>query len=979
MVEVLTGTVNGRGCYRMDRGSAAFRNEFGINSAAPYDSNYHLPHHRLVSNGCVKGPGDVANALAKNPFAWPNGSIVSHGYQSKNAYCGKFDQTDDGLLDVFRDRVRFALMTFDGKTNAMTGLAGKSMDASGGMAGMWSYYLNWRSGGTPVQGNPPNCKLSRFEVGARNAAAPPWEGRMISMGASDLELGDVRNINDQVQDSLLVMRPYGATPLAAMMTDAHTFLRLDGEKDPIEPTNYFGPAKDAKFWGGCRDTYIILLSDGEPNLDLRPYCQAGNGKCPYERSYEVAKKLSSPAQPKHAIKTLAVGFGLSKAANFDCTALKMPQAFQKGGKCDGAKGALRACCTLSRVAYEGGTKKAYFADNKQELKATLSNLLSTIAAGTTSRTMPVFAVATSATGAGTQAAAVAYEFTSSFQPGSGELWGGNLERQRWLCKTKNGKLVPELQSVEVKKGDDFAANVNKGKLIQGRKFMTVIGYKKVVSGKATVDSKGSIRPNLTGAGDGLGSYSGKPTDLLSNTKMAGLVAKYPSAMGMSTTPAMCTESNMNAQTPAKCAKQLMKWQLGGTNGGGLPSRKGQEFGAIYHATPAVHGLPEARIRDQSYKLYAQHNSKRPLMLYAVTTDGQLHAFKVAPNDPKDQGVKADKLENNELWSFMPPHVLPGIQGQYATTPQVLLDGDPVVRDVFFERTLSQAVAGGTSKGATWRTVLVGGGRGGGGFYYAMDVTDPTDPKFLWQLSSSFSGQSLFGRSSGTPAITTISLKDDKGTKQVAVAILPGGEGKPVKGSCSKGRAITEFSHIDPKYKPRSSVRCWQKGPARSLTVVRLKDGKVLMRFQRFPSDGPAALKKELVKTGYFDSPLTGVPVPYPSGVGQVANRVYIGDADGTMWRVNLSSPQPKNWKVDILFDGYPLSSDGYKSAQPIETRPVISVDGQGNTILLFSTGGQDQLTSNKAIRNRVWSLTEYPIAVVQVPFKVKANWYVPFK
>jgi type IV pilus assembly protein PilY1 len=981
LITVLTGTVNGRGCARMNRSSAAFKNEFALGGAAPYDGNYHLPHHRVVSNGCVKGPGNVESQLASNPFSWPDKAIAMHSHANKNASCGSpFDQIDDGLLDVFRDRVRFGLMTFDGKTASQTGLAGNSMDASGGMSGMWSYYLNWRSGGTPTQGNPPNCKISRFEVGARNAAAPPWEGRMISMGAADLELKDVRTINDQIQDSLLVMRPYGATPLAALMTDAYTFLRLDGSKDPLDPANYFGPAKDAKFWGGCRDTFIILLSDGEPNLDLRPYCEKGNGKCPYKRSYDIAKKLSTPPDLKHTIKTFAIGFGLSKASNFQCGTLKMPQSFLKGGKCDGAKGALRACCTLSRIAYEGGTNKAYFADNLQGLKSTLSALLSNIAAGTTSRTMPVFAVSTSSTGAGTKAAAAAYDFTSSFQPGTGDLWSGNLERNRWLCRTKNGKLVPELQPVDAAKGDDFAKNVNQGKLIRSRRFMTVIGHKKIINGATAIDSKGTIRPELTGASDGLGTYTGTPTTLLPTAKMADRLGASPLAMGMSKSmPAMCSESNMKASSAAQCARRVMNWQLGGKNPGGLPTRQGREFGAIFHATPAVHGQPEARIRDPSYKLYAQQQAKRALMLYAVTTDGQLHAFKVAPNDAKDKGVKADKLENNELWSFMPPYVLPKIAGQYDKTPQILLDGSPVVRDVFFERTLKQAIAGGSKKGAQWRTVLVAGGRGGGGFYYALDVTEPLKPKFLWQISSSYSGQPLFGRSSGTPAITTISLKDGQTTKQVSVAILPGGEGRVIKGKCKSSRKTQSFSHIDPKYKPRNGVHCWEQGPGRSLTVVRLSDGKVLMRFQRKAASGPSVIKKERVKNGYFDSPVTGIPVPYPSGVGQIADRVYVGDADGTMWRVDLSSPIPKKWDVDLLFDAYPLGADNHLTGQPIETRPVISVDGQGNTVLLFSTGGQDQLTSNSAMRNRVWSIREAPQAVAKVPFKVKANWYLPFE
>src|SRR5262249_5042032 len=146
------------------------------------------------------------------------------------------------------------------------------------------------------------------------------------------------------------------------------------------------------------------------------------------------------------------------------------------------------------------------------------------------------------------------------------------------------------------------------------------------------------------------------------------------------------------------------------------------------------------LRDESYAAYAADAAvkKRPLVLYAATTDGQLHAFKVASNDSADT-AKVDKLENNEIWSFIPPHVLPGILPTYGRQA-LLLDGTPVVSDVagstvtgLFERTRAQAQAGAAS--TKWSSVLVAGGGSAGGFYYALDITNPYDPKFLWQLST----------------------------------------------------------------------------------------------------------------------------------------------------------------------------------------------------------------------------------------------------
>ena len=57
-----------------------------------------------------------------------------------------------------------------------------------------------------------------MEVGARNQGAPPWEGRLVPFG---LPSATATN-NQQVQDEILAMRPYGATPIAGLMAEGRT-------------------------------------------------------------------------------------------------------------------------------------------------------------------------------------------------------------------------------------------------------------------------------------------------------------------------------------------------------------------------------------------------------------------------------------------------------------------------------------------------------------------------------------------------------------------------------------------------------------------------------------------------------------------------------------------------------------------------------------------------------------------------------------
>jgi len=972
VTEVLTGTIDNRGCVQQSRSDPNFEAEFEIQNNPPYDLNYFLDYYRYTSNGCLHTPGVLPGAVFNwNPDPVEQRFWNDYTFNGNPSTCNPGDpnewqQQSNGLLDTYRDLVRFSTFMFDSRPDDGVGFQGSAFNVSG-FEGHWSYYDGWQSGGSTVTGNPPNCSPEVFEVGARNFAAPPWEGRMIPFGDPNATLNDTRLANDRIQETILSLRPYGGTPLGGMFSDAWVYFHSDNSDQPGPGNWKFAPYGDPMFQGGCRDSYILLLSDGEPNLDLRPDCESGNGVCPYKQPWEYAYDLANPPNPDHTVKTFVISFGVSQGPGFDCTTLSMPADLNTGGQCDGATGPLAACCTLSRIAYEGGTGQAYFADDQTSLAAAVAAVFAQVATASTSRTLPVFATATATQALNTNAPAVSYEFGSSFIPEPGSLWSGELERKRWECVLNAGNLAPELQAVSDSLGDDFSINVNQGELTTPRQFMTVVGNTDL---GGDIDSRGSIRPNLTGD-DGLGLYSGTVvtgTDSAIATAMGGA----PLAMGITSTPmpSVCTSPDLNAGSDGQCASRLMNWVLGGSNGAGYPSREDKEMGAIYHATPAVIGAPSAYIRDASYERFANLQQNRPLMLYTATVDGQLHAFKVAPGDPSDTN-KVDSLDNNELWSFVPPHALDGIPAMYPSNPANLLDGAPVVKDIPFERDINQAIAGGQSAGADWHTVLVGGGYLGGGYYYALDVTDPTNPKFLWQLSHDTDGDALFGDVTGQPQIATVAYMKNSVVKETAVAILPGGHGTEKNGNCSRG--VTNYTHISGTYLPRSGVQCFDEPETKSITIVRLDTGEVLMRFVKtINSNGSKVLPGTRVKQFDFDAPIL-TAVPFPNNTGDVSNRIYLSDQDGTMWRVDVSDPDPTNWQVHILFDAYSFGADGKDTGEPIGVPPTIAVDGKGDTVIVFGTGDQDDYVSTN-INGRVWSLTEYPETVGGVPFRVEPNW-----
>ncbi len=999
LVEVLTGSISHYDCQRIDRNSAAFKAEYALGSSNPYDFLYPNPYNRPVSGECVAGPG----TLDSNPALFPSTAIKYHKYNDTGLNCS-FEQSSDGILDAFQPDVRFGLMTFDTEPRPAKD-----------MSGLWSYY----AGSAWSKGEPVGCStMQDQEVGVRNTDAPPWEGRAVGFGNPALGSKEYQGRNAMIQQVLLATRPYGATPIAGMLDDARTYLLSDTSDDPLDPSFKFGPLNEpAK---ECRHQSIVLLSDGQPNMDLRPFCEGMGATCPYDKAETVAQALKA-----QGIEIYVIGFALSTvsiggtptscskflAADFDES---LPTNVCKQNPNDQA---IQACCALNRIAAAGGHAatspddpdwtRAHFADSRDQLRSELSQAIG----GNFKTTTRTPYITASGSGFVTEttdhAFARSLRFSASFKPGKlDKPWIGQLDRSRYQCLPDgNGVLQPTLQAPDREKGDRFVDNVNNADP-NTRKIFSVIG-----AGGASVKSAATMRPNLaTGVVDGVGTYSGtmnpapiNPTDFVGQTT--------PEAIKVDDDTCDSTGSNLNA---AQCRDRYLKWLVGLDNStiyNRCPSYSTGNCNLVaefYHSVPkAVAGRPSAFLVDQSYTAYTttQVTGKRPSMLYASSNDGFLHAFKMLQVDKKDDSelIKVlSQTESNELWTFIPPAILPSIPKLYPASHQRLLDGTPAIKDVVatidtalpsgfrFERTLAQARGG---SGADWRTILVQSFGAQHPGYFAIDITNPvitsdakSGPKFLWQLTTDSTGTAqLFGSGGGTPLITTVFLDG----KEVAVAVLPGGyaENQPGTGgpSPSNGcnRAKTSYPELTDIPAPRGKVPCYAGDDAihaRSLTVVRLDSGEIIRTFRQSESEVPGLVGKGVVTAALLDSPMTGTPVAYPANVGAVADRVFIGDQDGTLWRLNFASEKgkPDDWALELFFDAFPNDGTTYSydwhAGQPIISTPIISVDRIGNLTVAFSTGEQEAVGADPTKPdNYVWSLTEKPSAD-RKKLTPKINW-----
>ena len=206
-----------------------------------------------------------------------------------------------------------------------------------------------------------------------------------------------------------------------------------------------------------------------------------------------------------------------------------------------------------------------------------------------------------------------------------------------------------------------------------------------------------------------------------------------------------------------------------------------KLGDIVHSTPVTMGKPMDNYSliygDQTYASYYKANKDREQVVFVGANDGMLHAFYmgkyVEGDDTSTSGVTEqiyfDKATGvtaeygQELWSFIPQALLPHLKwlADPDYTHVYYVDLKPKVVDAKVFTDDSDHPGG-------WGTILLCGLNLGGGdisftdtfsvdatrvftpSFFAIDVTDPHNPKLMWEKS--FSGM---GHTTAGPAVAKV--------------------------------------------------------------------------------------------------------------------------------------------------------------------------------------------------------------------------------
>jgi type IV pilus assembly protein PilY1 len=294
------------------------------------------------------------------------------------------------------------------------------------------------------------------------------------------------------------------------------------------------------------------------------------------------------------------------------------------------------------------------------------------------------------------------------------------------------------------------------------------------------------------------------------------------------------------------------------------------LGDIVDATPAYVRIPEFNYTDTGYPAFVSANQTRPGALYVAANDGLLHSF----DNTVDVNGNPLSTAGKENWAYMPKFVMPGIyqvaDTNYANAHRFMLDGSPETGDVF------DPVAG------VWKTILIGGANSGARGFYALDITDPKNPKGLWEFCSD---------STLCPTTGSIVHSD---------ADLGFSYGNPVIGKLSDGKWVVVLTSGLNNTSPGTGAGFFY--------VLDPITGQVL--FKVGTGAGTTGTPLGLMKQAGF----------YPKGlVDGTFITIYGGDLQGNVWRMDMTAATAS---VAPTIIHMATLKDASGNTQPITVRPV---------------------------------------------------------
>lgn len=515
---------------------------------------------------------------------------------------------------------------------------------------------------------------------------------------------------------------------------------------------------------------------------------------------------------------------------------------------------------------------------------------------------------------------------------------------------------------------------------------------------------------------------------------------------------VCTEAdwlglNGDGEFAETDCNDLVDWVRGNETWAKGRKRDGWVIGDIVYSTPVVVQSPSlasippdvaaascssdcatgcepiTECAQKCFYCYRELQKTRKKMIYVGANDGMIHAFVAGvwwqdPNpevDADGDGVKDEshwiydpyepnsscenqnctgkELVGNEQWAYIPSNLLSKLKElarpSYGTIDgcqhRFMVDLSPQAWDVFIDPD------GSGPEPKQWRTILLGGQREGGDVYFALDVTDPDNPKVLWEFpvfrnmvrifdnGSNFQAEfpyrskNLYNEvkalpmSWSIPYVGQLKIPSDVGFLS-ADPVFPWTPGTPspvlkVRGPndlsgwfavIGSGPRVFNINDLPPSLSLDQKLATLKP----NLLMIDIEKGVNIFQYNWPLLHGliPTKWPNEQTGVGTYSPYAMGSPLVLDTWdeLGAIHNdgyldHIYIGDLNGNFYglKFNMDSGTTKGveidiWKTKPIDD--PTASNAYRSnTQPLTVLTSAAYDPKRDLRLFFGTGKYDNV------------------------------------
>jgi len=349
----------------------------------------------------------------------------------------------------------------------------------------------------------------------------------------------------------------------------------------------------------------------------------------------------------------------------------------------------------------------------------------------------------------------------------------------------------------------------------------------------------------------------------------------------------------------------------------LTDARASIHGDVLHSRPAT--INYSRFpADQT-----QAANDNDIYAFYGSNDGMLHAIK--------GGLASDETgvrEGDERWAFLPKEFMSKLKRLRDQSPTI---SNLTQKDYFFDGSIGVYQKDVTATGGRAGTILASEGdkvhlyvslRRGGNFIYALDVTTPDAPKLLWRKGNGDLGWGEVGQTWSEPRVARLNWAFDA-TNNPDNVVLIFGAGYDDAVEDINPCLLDEFNATNVKQKvvPSGSTITYTStgsctiGPTasssnttvnrtkgRGILVVDAFSGKVLWQV----GAAPAGASGDIGATTGVALNLThsDMTCAIPSDITVLdrnrdgfADRLYVGDTCGQLWRAEIGATDPRDWKV----------------------------------------------------------------------------------